>query len=328
MSFGGLADTLRSDVNLEAELSPQGGVVAQAAQARLVSNRSEYERAAPAKPAKPAEPAEPPDHHGREAALEAPSAQLQPGIGAVSDYPPMRWLASSLAELGKTLEGPTPQLSLFWFLFGALSILVMLLAGILNIVNFFKSPSSSEDVAFTITLKRVEGARKLGVEMEDRDGSVLVTSVASDGLIGHWNFVHPERQVRVGDTIVEANGTSGDFDAVVTRCARDINLELRIQRGDSEVLPKRDKSRRVTFAPEKVTHSFVNHLPSDGMSRMSSIGSDVDGEGARQADSESEEEISEDVAHAADFHSQIDAYLQRDAVPAQPEVAEQPRPAA
>mmetsp|Transcript_73136 Transcript_73136/g.191726 ORF Transcript_73136/g.191726 Transcript_73136/m.191726 type:complete len:170 (-) Transcript_73136:22-531(-) len=77
-------------------------------------------------------------------------------------------------------------------------------------------PKGSE---FKVLIDRRSGG-KLGLDVDQLSGSVLIVDAIKDGLIQNWNDEHPARALRVGDYIVSVNGVRGDGLQLVEECKK------------------------------------------------------------------------------------------------------------
>jgi hypothetical protein len=96
--------------------------------------------------------------------------------------------------------------------------------------------TSDEDSVFEITVDRSTG-RSIGISVI-RAGEVLEIETVNGGLIQEWNEKNPDKQVKAGDHIKQANGISGAV-GIFGELQRDkSSLQLKIQHHvDSKVLP-------------------------------------------------------------------------------------------
>jgi len=96
-------------------------------------------------------------------------------------------------------------------------------------------PRGTVDVAkneFTIVLQKAPGS-KLGVDVDHQDGMTLLVDAVTGGLMEAWNSANPEKQVKVGDRIVEVNGCCGDVWQIVEECKKTQELVMNVRRGSS-----------------------------------------------------------------------------------------------
>mmetsp|Transcript_115321 Transcript_115321/g.180160 ORF Transcript_115321/g.180160 Transcript_115321/m.180160 type:complete len:158 (+) Transcript_115321:71-544(+) len=83
---------------------------------------------------------------------------------------------------------------------------------------------------FLVTLDKSNGTR-LGVDVDNQDGSTLLIESISAGLVQEWNDKNSDEQVKVGDRIIEVNGIRNDLIQLVDECKKDQMLKVRIRRG-------------------------------------------------------------------------------------------------
>eukprot|EP00929_Paragymnodinium_shiwhaense_P010679 TRINITY_DN11553_c0_g1_i1.p1 TRINITY_DN11553_c0_g1~~TRINITY_DN11553_c0_g1_i1.p1 ORF type:complete len:1232 (-),score=375.72 TRINITY_DN11553_c0_g1_i1:54-3749(-) len=74
------------------------------------------------------------------------------------------------------------------------------------------------------------GGMRLGINIEGRDGISLYISHISDGLVENWNAANPDRQMMVGDRVVEVNGLTGDAQVLSNELRRSEVLTMRVRR--------------------------------------------------------------------------------------------------
>lgn len=85
---------------------------------------------------------------------------------------------------------------------------------------------------FFVVLQKTNVAQPLGMDVDVGDRrTLLVEKVKVVGALPDWNRMHPEQAVLPGDQILAVNGTAGIAERMAVRCAGDLVLELRIQRG-------------------------------------------------------------------------------------------------
>mmetsp|Transcript_44760 Transcript_44760/g.132457 ORF Transcript_44760/g.132457 Transcript_44760/m.132457 type:complete len:176 (-) Transcript_44760:23-550(-) len=85
---------------------------------------------------------------------------------------------------------------------------------------------------FRVMIDRRTGG-KLGLDVDQLSGNVLIVDAIKEGLILSWNQAHPEQALRVGDFIVEVNGVRGDGMQLVQECRKNqfITLACRRRKG-------------------------------------------------------------------------------------------------
>lgn len=103
---------------------------------------------------------------------------------------------------------------------------------------------------FLVTLKRKSKA-DLGCVLVHVPGkALLVAGINSDGIIWAWNREHPDRQVRLGDRIVEVDGICRDSHRMLRRINQGrSSLQLRVQPRtdeDIQILHRRLQTRELT----------------------------------------------------------------------------------
>jgi len=97
-----------------------------------------------------------------------------------------------------------------------------------------KLPSSATPDEFWITVKKVEGHMKIGLDTVARSsptlGCALRVQRVKEGLVLDWNEQHADRQVREGDHICEVNGESTDTERMYGVIASNAELNMLIKR--------------------------------------------------------------------------------------------------
>jgi len=104
-----------------------------------------------------------------------------------------------------------------------------------------KPPSPPEGVTFTIRLERLPDSKGLGVQVHKGNLQyLLVEAIGEDAacLVPSWNNAHKDRQVRVGDKILEVNGISG-MSKMLSECKnQEVKvLEMTVKRETVPELP-------------------------------------------------------------------------------------------
>mmetsp|Transcript_93366 Transcript_93366/g.241322 ORF Transcript_93366/g.241322 Transcript_93366/m.241322 type:complete len:193 (+) Transcript_93366:64-642(+) len=82
---------------------------------------------------------------------------------------------------------------------------------------------------WTVTIDRRHGG-KLGLDVDQLSGNVLIVDAVTGGLVGDWNAAHPHLAIRVSDWIMEVNGLRGDGLKLVEECKKDQLIGLVVQR--------------------------------------------------------------------------------------------------
>jgi len=72
----------------------------------------------------------------------------------------------------------------------------------------------------------------LGIEVDSSDGIVLLIGSVTEGLVKKWNDAHPDKEVRVGDRLVEVNGIRERV-ALVEECNKDQLLTMKLVVGQA-----------------------------------------------------------------------------------------------
>eukprot|EP00929_Paragymnodinium_shiwhaense_P055050 TRINITY_DN27600_c0_g1_i1.p1 TRINITY_DN27600_c0_g1~~TRINITY_DN27600_c0_g1_i1.p1 ORF type:complete len:843 (+),score=233.49 TRINITY_DN27600_c0_g1_i1:85-2613(+) len=86
------------------------------------------------------------------------------------------------------------------------------------------------------SIKLVKGEqRMLGIDIASTDSrrNVIIEAIGKSGIIAMWNKENPQELVRVGDEILEINGTRGSVKEMVTASERSDNLEIVLMRPTS-----------------------------------------------------------------------------------------------
>eukprot|EP00929_Paragymnodinium_shiwhaense_P012425 TRINITY_DN1195_c2_g1_i1.p1 TRINITY_DN1195_c2_g1~~TRINITY_DN1195_c2_g1_i1.p1 ORF type:complete len:345 (-),score=93.37 TRINITY_DN1195_c2_g1_i1:105-1139(-) len=75
---------------------------------------------------------------------------------------------------------------------------------------------------------------KLGLDVEQvAAGQTLLVRGITGGLAEKWNACNPDRQIKLGDSILAVNGVSGNISQMMQRCKADKVLQLTIKGKDS-----------------------------------------------------------------------------------------------
>mmetsp|Transcript_21643 Transcript_21643/g.37983 ORF Transcript_21643/g.37983 Transcript_21643/m.37983 type:complete len:230 (+) Transcript_21643:122-811(+) len=89
---------------------------------------------------------------------------------------------------------------------------------------------------YVITIDKRSGASKaLGLDIQVKEGGLLIIRDISNGLIDQWNRANPLAQVSIGDRILEVNGAV-DVASVMTTCRSDTMLRMVFQRAGAVAL--------------------------------------------------------------------------------------------
>uniref|UniRef100_A0A7S1F0X9 PDZ domain-containing protein n=1 Tax=Noctiluca scintillans TaxID=2966 RepID=A0A7S1F0X9_NOCSC len=78
---------------------------------------------------------------------------------------------------------------------------------------------------FCVVLSRSKECPQLGLNIKVRDGSVKVHEIRA-GLVQNWNLANPERNVRVGDALLEVNQVRSPPASMVERFKEDTDFVL------------------------------------------------------------------------------------------------------
>lgn len=97
----------------------------------------------------------------------------------------------------------------------------------------YHNGASRDGEVYSITIdKKVGGCNYLGLDIQVKEGGVLIIRDIQSGLIEQWNRANPKAQVLLGDRILEVNGAK-DVASVMTTCRTDSLLRMLFQRAPS-----------------------------------------------------------------------------------------------
>jgi len=80
---------------------------------------------------------------------------------------------------------------------------------------------------FRVYIEKGGQKGKLGLDIFQNENCLQVNKIKS-GFVKTWNEQNPEKEVRVGDLILEVNGIAGDFDQVLQAILKDAVLDMLI----------------------------------------------------------------------------------------------------
>lgn len=101
----------------------------------------------------------------------------------------------------------------------------------------FERADSDADETYTILLHKTDSTR-LGVDLESFHGEPWWIKSIDHGLVKDWNLSHPDRQVRIHDSVLAVNDVRGDPAAIRAACAGSgaKRITLRRARGSGQML--------------------------------------------------------------------------------------------
>jgi len=114
------------------------------------------------------------------------------------------------------------------------------------------APSSS-GVLLKVYLDKSDGDR-LGVNIDQAPGGILVTGCDQTGLVAVWNQYRPDEQIEAGDKIISVNGTSSSPQAMLSEIKKDQILLLTVEKGGSTSVaqaPQQEHQQANFAAPQQ-----------------------------------------------------------------------------
>merc|ERR1740133_237908 len=119
---------------------------------------------------------------------------------------------------------------------------------------------------YTIVLDRTSG-HKLGINLSSPDGeTIVINSIAEEGLVEMWNAANPDQLVNCGDQIVEVNGVSVVAQTLLQQCESDDVLHMTIHR------PNQIPASRPSKAAEEVVPETTRYSKNSRVSMQSGFG--------------------------------------------------------
>uniref|UniRef100_A0A7S1EWV9 PDZ domain-containing protein n=1 Tax=Noctiluca scintillans TaxID=2966 RepID=A0A7S1EWV9_NOCSC len=91
----------------------------------------------------------------------------------------------------------------------------------------FSTPEKRE---FEIRLDK-SNKQPLGIDVDLADErTMLVEKMAPAGLLHDWNRANPDKEVNIGDRIIDVNGTSGNARAMTSVCKAEVVLVMTVRK--------------------------------------------------------------------------------------------------
>merc|ERR1719259_45484 len=102
-----------------------------------------------------------------------------------------------------------------------------------SVITELQKMKNVAEVVYAVRVQRRKASDRLGIawRRDYNTNDVRVKSVTA-GLIDEWNKANPDFKVRIGDTLLEVNGSPGhDAKECACKLASDLDLHFLFRRG-------------------------------------------------------------------------------------------------